>query len=714
MHVNRSGSKHRSGVKAALLLALSTCATLVARPCAVSAAPDTTREEPAATIRLDVPYVPQTEALCGGAAAAMVFRFWGDRHADPQAFAPLVDRRAGGIATDALLAAVQQRGWPAAVLSGSLETIRTALSERRPLVLLIEDRPSRYHYIVVVGMSNKVVFANDPSWGPSRAFAIDDLVRRWASANFWAMRIEPLPQSGAQTRVQPIQDGSPRMTAPDQSAVPGERRAPAAVQSSCDRMTNEVVETIDGKDFEKAETALELVRRRCPQAARPVSELAGVRFAQHRWPEAESTAREALVIDDSDRYAWDVLGSSRFVRDNQLGALDAWNRIDKPRVDTVVIAGLSHTRYALVAERLGLRPNTVLTRDDLERARHRLRELPSNVGTRIDYRPSEDGFADVEVAMFERAAVPRGGAEWLAHGVRTLVDREVRTSIPGSGQGETWTGAWRWWEERPSVAFSFAAPKIGRLGGIWRVGALWESQRFATANAGRIEEARTHGAVSVSDWLTGTLRYEIQIGVDRWNDSRHDASIGAALERRWLEDRVSLSARSTRGTPMGGGASYGLAGFHAALRSSPLPRGLVVRAIADVEAASAATPLSLWPGAGNDDARAPLSRAHPLLHGGVVDGPIFGRRLSTLTFETERWMERLQNRVGLAGFLDVARAWDRLRSGGDGWQADVGAGFRFRLPGTADTLRLDVARGLRDRRQAISVGFSTQAGQISR
>ena len=37
----------------------------------------------AATVAMDVPYLPQTDALCGGAAAAMVFRYWGDVHADP-------------------------------------------------------------------------------------------------------------------------------------------------------------------------------------------------------------------------------------------------------------------------------------------------------------------------------------------------------------------------------------------------------------------------------------------------------------------------------------------------------------------------------------------------------------------------------------------------------------------------------------------------------
>src|SRR5438046_884081 len=47
---------------------------------------------------LDVPYVPQSDALCGGAAVAMVYRYWGDRHAGAAQFASLVNRRAGAVA----------------------------------------------------------------------------------------------------------------------------------------------------------------------------------------------------------------------------------------------------------------------------------------------------------------------------------------------------------------------------------------------------------------------------------------------------------------------------------------------------------------------------------------------------------------------------------------------------------------------------------------
>src|SRR5437764_691998 len=72
----------------------------------------------AASSAIDVPYLPQTDALCGGAAAAMVFRYWGDAHADAREFAPIVDRRAGGIATDVLTEAVRSRGWRTATIDG--------------------------------------------------------------------------------------------------------------------------------------------------------------------------------------------------------------------------------------------------------------------------------------------------------------------------------------------------------------------------------------------------------------------------------------------------------------------------------------------------------------------------------------------------------------------------------------------------------------------
>jgi len=51
---------------------------------------------------LDVPFIAQSESLCGGAAAAMVLRYWGERGLTAESFASLVDASAAGIRTNAL------------------------------------------------------------------------------------------------------------------------------------------------------------------------------------------------------------------------------------------------------------------------------------------------------------------------------------------------------------------------------------------------------------------------------------------------------------------------------------------------------------------------------------------------------------------------------------------------------------------------------------
>src|SRR3954465_5676318 len=90
----------------------------------------------AASLALDVPYLPQTDALCGGAAAAMVLRYWGDAHADGHAFAPIVARRAGGIATGALVASIRDRGWRTTHVEPSRDALGARVRDRQPVIVL--------------------------------------------------------------------------------------------------------------------------------------------------------------------------------------------------------------------------------------------------------------------------------------------------------------------------------------------------------------------------------------------------------------------------------------------------------------------------------------------------------------------------------------------------------------------------------------------------
>jgi len=640
----------------------------------------------ALSLTLDVPYLPQTDQLCGGAAAAMVFRYLGDAHADVRSFAPIVDRRAGGIANGALTREIERRGWTAEPFAGSIGVLRDRLRRGAPTIVLLKDKRSAYHYVVVIGTTDSAIVVHDPSWGPSRSIADDAFERAWKPAGFWALSIS----------------GSP--TGPPPS--PAASRVVRAGSDSCGRLLDDAIARI-GSNLDSADAILGPVRAECPHAAGPLRELAGVRFAQKRWRDAAALAREAIDRDPNDTYAIDVLGSALFMQNDDVAALEAWNRIDKPHVDRVRIDGVTRTRYQTIAAALGLEPGELLTAGAFARARRRLHELPDRASDRLSLRPvrgagKDDGYALVDVVVAERNAIPRDAAAWAGVGVAAAVDREVDLAVPGfTGQGEMWSAAWRWWTNRPAAAVAFEAPHVGGIANVWRVDASWDEQSYTSGDAAAIvRESRAHGGLTVSDWIGGNWRYSAAAGLDAWNSGPPAASIGASLERRLFGDRVALTAAATKWT-----AGFASMDASAAWRSREATRWTYA-ASASARRVSDDAPLALWAGAGDGHARADLLRAHPLLDDGIVQtSAAFGRTLFAASGETTRWFDRPSPaRIGLAVFADVAEARRSLSP--TAAQVDVGAGLRVRIPGVGRTLRVDVAHGLRDGANAVTVGWT--------
>jgi peptidase C39-like protein len=650
----------------------------------------------AASLAIDVPYLPQTDALCGGAAAAMVFRYWGDAHADTREFAAFVDRRAGGIADDILIEAVRRRGWRPLTLGGGFAGLKRRLADRQPVIVLLADRGARYHYVVVIGETDEGVSIHDPSWGPSRQIGKAEFERLWRAANDWGLVI--LPPAGA------ITVPSVGQVAPD---------SPLSTDIRCNTLLSDALVEIRRDGFDRADAILRPIRTQCPAFAGPWRELAGVRFAQRRWKDAAALAREALVRDPRDAYASEVLGSSLFMQDDAVGALRAWNRIDKPRVNLVRIEGIRHTRYQAVAEALAIQPNTLLTAETFEHARRRLEELPDRTTARLALRPEADGYASVDVVVAERGGVPRSTAEWTATGARAAVTRSMDVSVPGTtGEGEVWSARWGFWPNRPSVGMAFATPRAGALPGVWRVDASWDAQTYAASGIGTpapLRESRLHGGLTMSDWLTGRIRYSMSAGFDAWNGDRKGAAIGGAIERRWFANRAALEIHATNWIAVGPSPGFHTAGARLRLQSSPDLRGWVTLGTAGTDRVSDRAPFGVWPGAGEGEARAPLLRAHPLLEDGVIalgSSSAFGRSLSYGSVEAQRWFDRpLLARVGLAGFVDIARAARRANVDESPAHLDVGAGLRLRIPGTAGVLRADLAHGVRDGANALTLGW---------
>ena len=313
----------------------------------------------AAALSRPVAYLPQTEALCGGAAAAMVMRYWGDASIRPEDFTPLVDRAQEGIVTTVLVEDLRRRGWQAFPLRGGddFAVVVEHLARGRPVIALIEDRPSRYHYVVVTAVDASRVTFHDPAIAPSQEMTRAEFSRRWQAANYWTLLIAPANE---------------RAAAPEAS---GKAAQPSASDAALGKVSA----------FE--------------------SEISGL-LRSGNVAEALRRSDDATRRDPRNTVAWDALGTSLFVADREVDALAAWNRAGKPDVDTVQIAGLGRTRYRAAESLIALDPGERLTPWRLERARRRLAMLPSASASRVSYAPQPDGRVQIDAAIAERSRFP--------------------------------------------------------------------------------------------------------------------------------------------------------------------------------------------------------------------------------------------------------------------------------------------------------------------
>lgn len=665
------------------LLALAVVATAAVLPRVVDA------EEPQESVRiLDVAYLPQNEALCGGAAAAMVMRYWGARGVYADTFAHLIDPQARGIRGSELRDALRAQGWQAVSFAGDAALVARHLDDGRPLIALIEDRPGFFHYVVVVAWAAGRVVAHDPARAPFRVYDAAAFVEAWSRSGFWTLLA--IPGAG---RVSEAEESGP-------PAPPGLRREDEA----CGPVTAEGTRLARAGELERAGALLEFAARACPDAPGPRRELAGLHALRRDWGGAARHARAAIALDPADAHAARILATSLFLEGDLDGALEAWNLLGEPAVDLVNVSGLERTRYRVVADLLRIHPHDLLTPARAGRARRRLQELPAAARTALSYAPVGGGRANVEAAVVERPALPSGLLPLGGVAARSVTERELSVTIASpSGSGEALTGSWRWWSARPRVAFAFSAPApVRRAGAIWRVEAFYDRQTYDVSPV--VQEAHRGGRFAVADWLTDRWRWEAALGVDRWAD--HEVSTAFESRIGWHSPRDRWMVGAGGSVHVGGIAARTLS-LDARWRSADTREGHVWDARAGLATTGSGAPFGLWSGAGTGHGRDPLLRAHPLLDDGLVRGGVFGRTLAHGGVEWRRWIRPGGKvwRVAPAVFVDVARAAHSLAAFDTRLQVDAGAGIRLNVPG-AGVLRIDAGRGLRDRAMAVSAGWT--------
>jgi predicted double-glycine peptidase len=677
--------------RAALRLVIAAATLTAAMP-----VPPAPAQAPAAQLHLlDVPYLPQTELLCGGAAIAMVMRYWGATNVYAETFADLVDAAAGGIHGGDLVKALRDRGWDADSISGDAGRVQAFLSARQPIVALIEDRPGRFHYVVVVGWSGGRVIVHDPARAPFRVLEEKSFLQAWRASDNWTLVAKPSRLAATGT----VPDGVAASAVAD-----GPPRADA--EGTCGGLISEGVRLAGADDKPGAQRLFEIAAANCPNAAGPWREMAGLHALDQEWPAAARDARRALSKDPHDTLAARILATALFLDDDTTGALEAWNRVGEPVIDLINVTGLDRTRYTVATRIMGLDPQTVLTPGSFTAARRRVAELPSAQGTRVTIRPGANGRTLVDASIIERPVLPTSPVALTAIGLRALTDREAAIAIASpTGGGEAWTASWRWWQHRPRLAFGFdsASP----FGGVWGVSIFGERQSYQTA-AAVTEETRQRAEFHVSNWTTFGLRWEGTIALDRIGDPnvesrRRALALAGALQERFANDRALVEIRA--GSWAGQIDAWTLT-LRSEWRSKARNEGSVALARIEESVVASDAPVALWPGAGTGQGRDGLLRAHPLLDNGIIRDAVFGRTLIDGGVEGRHWIQPARTPVRLAPalFVDVARAYRGLEPENERWQIDVGTGVRVAIPGSG-VLRFDVAHGLRDGGTAFSMGW---------
>lgn len=603
----------------------------------------------AALALIDVPYVSQGVLLCGGAAAAMLVRHTGARGIYAEDFASLVDEAAGGIRTTDLAAALRARGYRVRTASGEAADVRDRLTRGQPVMTLIEDRPGRFHYVVLVGWHKGAVVYHDPARAPFIAKPEQEFERAWEASGRWMLVLEGAPGS--------------------ESAVAGREAAPSDI------------------------SAVENTRA---NAREPAMRL----FLEEQYGDSAKAAEAAIAADPNDLRAWRLLGAARYL-DGQSGrALDAWNHSGEPRVDLVRLEGLFRTPHRTAERLAGVRPGGVLTRQTLTRADRRLSLLPAQQGSRVSYVALPGGLAEVRGALVERPLWP-SRLQWVVEAARLPIDREIKMSTANmvSG-GERFDLAWRFWEGRQRAALDLHAPLAGTPG-VWSLEGSWQQETYTGPHVAP-ESRRRLARLGWTDWVSGRLRVSAGGGLAHWDRHGRAALLDGSVELRPLRDRLALGAALSGGV---GGLEFASVSAGARWRQDLAERARLL-GTAGFSRVTRATPIDLWPGAGTGQGRAELLRAHPLLDAGAIAGDVFGRAVAHGGLEAQRDVHtRGLLTLGVAVFADTAQAWQRSDGSRSALHVDAGAGLRIRIAPGHPVIRIDVARGLQDGQIAVSAGW---------
>ncbi len=476
-----------------------------------------------------------------------------------------------------------------------------------------------------------------------------------------------------------------------------------------------------------ADSLLETALRLAPGSPPVHRALAGLRFLEQDWERAADHAETAIALGGADSSIVSLLGACRYLRGDPARALESWNRIGCPRVDSLSLASVPEARRPLLKGLLGVPPRGILEAGAYRRGLRRLGSLPSADAAALRLHPREDGSVSIEAVLSEAPALPRDPWSWGSIAARAGLDRFARVSAGGLlGRGERIAIAGRWGSARQAAAVSLALPANAALTVLSKV--EHERESYTGASLAAPVEERTSlrllagGWRSGSLWLAGGATAEAARAAgepgepsEHAGDGAHPGTgrpalrVGPAAAAGWLDPSEHLAVLLSASAPRGvaNAAGYGAASLALAWRAAASEERSAVslNARGALRAVSRGAPALELAGAGSGSIRPFLLRSHDVTRGGRIDREALGSRFASAGIDLLGpgfWF----GPAGLRFVLFTEGASWKTATGSSRSAACGGVEARIALAGGGGSLSIARAFGWTDRSASWSLSWS--------
>lgn len=492
-----------------------------------------------------------------------------------------------------------------------------------------------------------------------------------------------------------------------------------------------------GRDAE-AEAALSRAIEADPAFTEARVEIGGLYFKQRRYEESAKALRKALELDPDNAYARDLLGTVYFVGGSQDRALAEWNRIGKPVLRELVIAGDGIAHPELLKEELAFRPGRLVRPAGFRESRTRLAKADGFSGISFSLRPSPDvpDQADLLVSGREERGLGPSPAAVLVGGLRDIVHETAYLDLKNiAHRGTHLHGAYRWDPHQRMAELALRAARLFGTPFYYRFGFRERRDEWffaATDVLGEDEEfavTRREVRLDVDHILNHRISLDHHLAIERSSARAVSGGLDRDPETRFVwggDYAFRLAEALASGLSADVGLSYDLsrpfgAGAKAFVRSvltatvaktwrretSPESVGSLTGRVA-AGLSSVHTPFDAWFVLGvGPDVDYPL-RAYRTTRDGMLGASPLGKSFVLMNVDYLRRIGRLPLvRIDGGIFLDAGRTFGAgpfARPEGAPWKADGGIRLVARVVGVA--LEISYAHGLTDNRQAFYIRSS--------